>query len=533
LAGTILSTLYRLTGSYEAALVLADAFVPLVTSLCAYWLAASLLHTTSARLLLVVGLLFGQDLLSLGNLAVFSNPEISSSALRNLFGSYGATLVPSYETSYLSIFRTPEPQTSYAVFFIGLGLLIRILMDRTETSIGKLMAALCAANALLPFIYIPLSLPFLFLQAGVSVLLWIDDRRRTGVAVGVLTVIVAGAIVIAMQSRSEFVGTQVVVSRLPIITPSVLLGLIGILAWTIRFIRRPPPDALLWFCLVLFALPIVLCNQQILTNRMVTTTQWEWYTNYPLLALGAAILIKDCFSDFWREINAAPSLICWALVVCSLLVIAAAQGRAYRMWELLNLQSLAMTRALAEAGPRLPQHATLVLDVPSLAPLVAVRRNGDRNALLDYTNVLLDRITLLDTAEFKLSRHGEDLFEYWRRTGVTLDQARALLESEANNRNGFYLAFFFSVQDFRSPVTDNRGVKEKEIKQLIPEIIAHYAAYLTRSHTRFDNKDFVLITERPEQDIRKAIPRYRLTPLATGEAKGVVEGAYLQDKQPR
>ena len=343
LSGTILSTLHWLANSYGAVLILSDALLPVLTALCAYGLAASLLKTNSARILLMIGLVFGQDLLSLGNIAVFYPTGLSPEWLRGLFGAYGATLVPIYDTSSLVIFRTPEPQTSYAVFFVVLALLIRILQDQRDASTGKLMVALAIANAFLLIIYVPLSVPVLLVQAIVSGLLWANGRKRTGGAMAAMTALIATVMAIAMSSRSGFVGTLVIPSRLPIVTPSVILEITGMLAWVTFYIKRPSSDPMLLLSLFLMALPVALANQQILTNRMISATQWEWYANYPLLILGAANLMKCSLAT--RQLSAPHSrrsLVRWVFIVCSLIIVVMAQARSYYMWEPLNLQSLAI-----------------------------------------------------------------------------------------------------------------------------------------------------------------------------------------------
>jgi len=481
----------------------------------------------------VVGLLFGQDLLSLGNSAVFDGTGISIAWLRGLFGAAGPTLVPAIETSYLTIFRTPEPQTSYAVFFVVLALLIRILKDSGDVSAGKLLAALCVGNAFLFVTYVPPSYALLLLQFTVAALLLINGRIRTGGAMCAITLVLSALMAISLLSQSEFIGTLVVESRLPIITPSVVLGVAGIVTWMVLFIKRPSSDPLSWFSLALMALPVVLCNQQILTGKMISTRQWEFYTNYPALVLGVALLIKFHGSGL-ADLRTAPahSLTRWALLFCSVATLIVAQNRSYRMWEPPNLQSLAMARALAAADARLPEDATLVLDVPGLAPLLSVRRHGARNSLLDYTDVFLDRIPLLDTTDFKLTEHGKDLFVYWRLSGLSPDQARRLLENESSIRNGIYLAFLFSTSDFQSPDSDNRSVRDKEIEQLIPDIIALYSAYLEQPLTRSSNRAFVRLTERSARAIHQAIRGYQFIPLGFGEAGGVVEWAYSQDWNP-
>jgi hypothetical protein len=532
LAATLFMTLRTLTGGgYAPALVLADVLLPALAGVCAYWVAAAFLTSNSARLLLVIGLIFGQDLLSLGNGTLLGWAGISLGSYRSLFGDYGDLLVPPYETSYLGIFRTPEPQASYAVFFVVLGLLIRILNDRGGTAPRNLLLALGTADAVLVVSFIILSLPALFLQTFVAILLCLCNRRKSGMIVGALAIATIALMVIATWAQAGYIGDNFLLhSRFPVLTVSVVLGLIGIVIWMVVFIRRPY-DPLTWFSLALMAMPVALCNQQLLTGRMISVRDWEFYVNYPSLILGVALLVRYQWSSVgWasgRRVEGAR----WALVGLLIMIIIPAQKRFYGSFELLNLKSVALAQALADAAPRMPTNTTLILEEPVYAPLLAVRRGGERNSLLDLTDVFLEIIPRLDTADFRLTKHAAALFEYWRRNSIDVRRARALLEHEAEARTGLYLAFLFNWSDFWFPGTDSRNVKDAEIRDLIPRIIDLYANYLS-GPSESDNRPFVMLTHLSSRAVHKAKPGYRFELLGAGMAGGVVEWAYAQYSDP-
>ena len=128
-----LAALAFLSGrSWDLAMVLADAVFPTLSSLFAWLLAGRVTTAPISRLLLALGLLFGQELFSLGCSVVWDpDGRLSLAYLRGLAPPWGGLLVPDYATSYLSLFRTPEPQVSQSILFGALALLLGLALLRT------------------------------------------------------------------------------------------------------------------------------------------------------------------------------------------------------------------------------------------------------------------------------------------------------------------------------------------------------------------------------------------------------------------
>lgn len=99
-------------GGLNATLIAAGVLLPALAAAAAYCFASEIVTTLPTRALLAALLLFGQDLLSLKDSVVWTSPG-PARRFEALFGGLGSTLVPAYDTSYLGLFRIPEPQCAY------------------------------------------------------------------------------------------------------------------------------------------------------------------------------------------------------------------------------------------------------------------------------------------------------------------------------------------------------------------------------------------------------------------------------------
>lgn len=527
LSTTILKMLLWVSGgSYDLALVAADAFLPPLAFLSAYFLAAQMFRSASARALCALTIIFAPDLFSLGNAVTFTSSQLPIAALRLAFGPLGEQLVPPIETSYINLIRSFEPQVSYAVGFLFAGLLVRIVRQSERTVGGGLLLTLAAVQSLLLLSYSVVGYPLLILELYVAALLGIWRSRRAAAFLALLFIVSAAiAAVSAMQTLDG--GNAMFQSRLPTISVAVIGGLflcviVAWALWSVRFSNR-----LLWLALGLAGLPIAVMNQQILTGVMVSTKDWERYINHPTLVISASLflaayVVPRLDGRSRRRLHIAAPILCAAVIA----VVVDGSRRSYSMWASMNIESVAIARAVDQASATLPANTLLVLDNVSLAPLVATRRNGERNFLADYTNVFLDRIPSSSPENFKITRHGYALFEYWRLIDRTPEAVDELLRSEASMRGGFFSAFFFNVCEYWYPCTDSRDVKVETIAALIPVVVDAYRSYLTTGGSQFSGKHFVLVETAVDQ---KAHGHFSADPIARETVAGVAASVYLQN----
>jgi hypothetical protein len=98
------------------------------------------------------------------------------SDFRKLFGELGRSLVPDSTTSYLTILRTPEPQLSYAVVFVLLGLLLKIGRSEGVPTTASFVATACL-SLLLPVTYTYVAFPTLLVAVWIALVTLVYGRH--------------------------------------------------------------------------------------------------------------------------------------------------------------------------------------------------------------------------------------------------------------------------------------------------------------------------------------------------------------------
>jgi hypothetical protein len=471
-----LRVLHTLTGqSTDLTLILADLVFPACSAAAAYFLASHVVRSWPARSLLSLGLIFGPDFLTLANASIWSSGRLSLASFRRWFGLWGSTMVPYPDVSFLTIFRTPEPQVSYAVVFTLLALLVRMSRAEGPGPSRRLLVTAAGLTASLPFVYIVVSLPALAIGAWLAAVLWFTGSRRVS---GWLAAIVGGtALIFAVTFWMSRSRSGVFTSRWPIVTPAILVVLITVVPLTVLVARRYRGVRSAWLGLGFLVVPVVLGNQQLVTGIMVSARDWERNINYQFLLLGLVLSLHPIVAN--RDARATRALRSVAVLATLWIAfeVVRAQTVTYRLWLPQNLAGVAMKRAVAAAGSALPATTRLLLEPPQLAPQLRVR-TGDRFAcVLDFTGLFLRPVPPLDArGGIPASPYADDLFEHWWRTGTTPAEAESVLRAEASERSGYFLGFLFNVQDYWYPGTDNRKVRQTDILGTIPQIIARYRA---------------------------------------------------------
>jgi hypothetical protein len=348
-------------------------------------------------------------------------------------------------------------------------------------------------------------------------------RRRPALAVAA----------VALAATAIFVGSLVVVqpgqhlifaSRLPVVTPAVLAGVLGAAVFLATAFRCNADRPLAWLALGCLLMPAALSNQQLITGIMVSARDWERYANYPILIVGFALAIR--IADFaWLRRAAVSALPASALIAVVLVV---ANLRSYGYWYQHNLQSLALQGVLTAVDAS-GGDTRILLDEPGEVPLLAARLNGKGNFVLDYTPLFRRHVPdMPPAATLPDSPHVPALYEFWWRTGTAPDQAEATLRAEAAARSGYYLGFLFSFRDHWHPATDNRLVRQADIERLIPSVIDNYRTFLGQATSR-PAGGVIRLSLTPPDRLRSA-PELTDEPLGQWSVAGVTAYAYRQER---
>ncbi len=538
LSGFALSVVYAISSrSLDATLILSDFVFPFLATCAAYFAASQVLSSRVARVLVSLLLVFANDLFSLGNLAVWTSGRLNIFAFSQAVGVIGPNLVPPYETSFLAVFRTPEPQVSFTLMFLILGLLARFAGDISAAKRGAAIA-LIAAIALLPLGYTFITAPMAAIVAG-SMILFAVTGRKTGAAATAIGLAGATCVVLVAhhwqqsggQSTSSLATGLSYHSRAPVITPAVLwsLGLgLWLSHWLLRQQDRGPLAFLALGCLLL---PLLLSNQQIISGVMISARDWERNVSYPLLVFGAATMASLIVPSAQMKASRAAKIAWIGCAVC-ILVVVRAQSVAFRMWDPRNVESMAIVRALQAADPALVADSRLTFSDVGISQFIQVRMKDAVNVPLSFYKVAMNFIPNMapGATQAEPSPYENLVFEFWLRTGVSPEQAENMLRTEIGQRAGTFTNYLFSFRDAWYPASDNRAVRQAELERSVGPIIARYRDYLRPDNRRgFFDQPALLISAKAPAEL-PATPWIRNEYVGSGNARGVTAYLYRQSR---
>jgi hypothetical protein len=472
LSGVIVSAiLWFSQGSYNIALMVLDTLLPPLIFLAAYYAGAALFSKFSTRSFFALVLIFATDLFSLGSAASYPGPFPTLDQFKALVGD---AFVPPLETSYLGLYRSPEPQVSYVVGFLFIGLILRIVLRDAEKTTRREVVKLSIVQTSLMLCYALVSYPLVLVEGLAAIILLISGRRQDAIILGVLFF---GSTIAAFAFGRMTLGSSAMLlfsSRLPVVTVGVILAFALTIIFLCLLLRSGRADRWLMTGLAFSAMPLALTNQQLLTGLMVSAREWERYVDLPFVVVAAGILASN---GRWRVSWQIPAVALGTVVVAGFVL--ASSIRTYKLWLSDNLKSLAITRAVAAADKELADDTLLVFDEPVYAPFVEARLGRPLHALLNYTDVFKNPIP--STPDFSPTLLADALFEYWKQTAVTPAAAMEILQEEARQRGGFYSGFIFNVCEYWYPCTDGRAVKTRKIVAMLPSVVMSYTNFLAKS----------------------------------------------------
>jgi hypothetical protein len=535
LSGFALSVLYGTCfSSLDATLVASDFVFPFLATCAAYFAVSQIVAARSKRVLITLLLVFANDLFSLGSLAVWPNGRFNIFAFSQAVGRIAPNLVPPYETSFLAIFRTPEPQVSFTLMFLTLGLLARFMQDTDAVRRGASLL-LITSLSLLPLGYSFITAPLAAIAMGSIAVFALFRMKRSAIvtAVGLL-----GAVCVAFaarywlqsgQSTTSLLNGLVFHSRAPVVTPATLASLILGGGLSFRLFQQEHRRPLTFLALGCLLLPLLISNQQLVSGVMISARDWERNVSYPLLVFGAAAASSVIFpADMWRSRRSAA--VAWLLAAFCGAIIWRAQSLAYRMWEPRNVESVAIARALQATNPALLANSSLTFEDVGISQFIQVRMKGSVNVPLTFYKVAMHFIPNMapDATIANPSPYENLVFAYWLRTGVDPAQAEGLLRTEVSRRAGTFTNYFFSFRDGWYPASDNRAVRQTELERSVASIIARYRIYLSRENRRdvLDAPGLLISAKPPAELPINAWARNQI--VARGEADGVTTYVYRQ-----
>ena len=550
LSRAALVLLSKLSGSWNLALVLADAVFPAACAVVAWILVGHLTRKRLLRLSLALGLLFAQELFSLGCWTIWrtedvlgvttpDGPVYDLRVLREMGPRWLPWLWPDYASPFLSQFRTPEPQMSRIVLFAMLAaLIVACRAAPGERPLRTLLALGLPLNAGLAGTYLSQAAALVVFEGLLCLALLACRRTSLARIVGVLAAVGAASLLVGaltLWSDPNAIGLTFA-SRLPVLTPSVIGAALGLLLLA-TVLRRSRSRDLYPVAAACFGSVLVLTNQQLLTGRMVLVATWERYVDYPLVFLGAAIVVAWLLRDAQVGLPALYAVAGAALVLMSSVLLKAQDRLFQHEYLVANLESVAMRRAVEAVEARGMRGATWLLVDPAASLMLEARLERRIDHLLDITTQHerpVDPLEKRDGAWGLRSRYRREVFEYLARRPRTPAALARLLKQESEAGVGDILRFLFEFRDYWAPMTDGRGTRSADVRARIPEIRDAYARYLETGDPCWSRPVVVLTRQAAADRVSERWDETLLVEATVGRDRPIMNmHAYLQTLSAR
>ena len=512
-----------------------DLVFPVAVFWMAYLVSKHFATHMIARLVWAIAMVFSFELLSFSSQLLFTAPPMV--VLANAIGPnwlFAADSLP-----YFNLYRTPEPQVSWVVFFGYLYLLLRYC-DHPNSRIYQ---TLCCLNPLLCVVYSNIAIVLLLLFATVSLGFILYFRRP--IAVWFVASLGATALTfwfIFSTASSELRMAQTVfVTHLPMLRLSIVYSLLGLAILAMRIWRRhwvvTPRDLA---CGSLFFVPLITLNQQIVTGRAIFGQNWEHYVNYICIVAGAGLLMTSLLEkkpQGFSRLARAAAVVCW---LAFLVMIAWGHIENVRLFALANTASLAQARAygaaIARTGPidrvvtsHIFDNSLLLTRVPS-----SVRVLGSFNSLAwNGPPAMSDG----EPIAAHLARSSANMaigFEVLARRGTTSAALQTELNREISSGTCWpALVYFFAYLDCWRRLSNYRSTLTFNPDAFVEPIVAGYREYLSKIAATPPSEPTLVLASQPRgADIGFPFQQ-TLVSQATVDFAGRPASAYFYLQTPR
>ncbi|MBI2813937.1 MAG: hypothetical protein HYX71_06610 [Opitutae bacterium] len=524
LSDLVMHGLYLVSGANtQQAMILADFVLPLGATLAACYLVRPLFRSAAGMVAGALFVLISAECCALRSTSI-PYPGLHT-FLQERIAAAGENLAEivqlGNQTSTFWLFRTPEPQASWIIMFITLGLVLRILLaaQTRPPSWGWLAALGALAGASYLFCALTVSAVF-FLFAAFAMKPHPRFARNIG-AVGVACF--ATCIGLSLLAARQFAGGGLLFpSRLPVVMISTVLGLLAV-GWVLAR-KCGPLQPVHWFALALGLTPACLPNQHLVTGWMIHLANFE---NFGLAQIGAlALLTAICIrpASVAAPTGAGPRWLplVGAISTCLLLggILVRSQQASYANY----LAENRLGRSYELALKSLPVTAELIacddfFQTDTLAVRLGRRPNYVIARDMTFTRPI-DRLKDPQDVPGNSAAPRAALYHYLMLTGVSPEELSGRFAAITDPQNPNWQDRFmlggllYNQADFWAPITHNRNARLDWIASQREMIVADYRRFL-REGAQPQAVIFIMPADKPTPTFTKG-PSVRPLELPSG-----------------
>ena len=529
--------------------LLSDLIWPTLATLAAAYLASRIVRGWVLLVPLTLALVFASDIFAINSSVIYPATATISSHLHALPLDQRKLLSDPF-ASFLYVYRTPEPQLSLVFFFCYFAIIIRTL---GRTVLKKSDWILLGSAGLICTLIYPFFAAATLMLGGVAAASLMLTRRWAAGA-GCLGITTAAAMcfvfLMVLSHAGEAEATRFA-SRLPLLAPSILYGLVLLLLSTFVLRSKVLGDTWLCFALGCCLIPFVTLDQQVITGSMVQTLNWERYVNYVCVVVAASIVLgRVDWREFMPQRSRAALALCQRLnatrapiaglgVLLMLGVVLLSLYRFqlanYRQYAYYNLITTAYAKAIDGFYAENPDSSRRVaLEDPSYDAPVRVRLETEGIWFGAYADLVTSlksseqgRESPEAIADERSSLHRDWGFEHAARLGLSKDQLAARLNGEIDAGVCWpEMMFYFPLLECAPYVSDFRKFQPARLKGAVPAVSEAYQAYLATKQERrgeLGNALMLSVTPFPEREVsslwtQKLVGTTRMVTRADGFA---------------
>jgi hypothetical protein len=509
----VMHGLYFVSGSNaQLAMILADFLLPLGVTLASCYLVRPLFASAGGMAAGALFVMVSAECLALRSTSIphSSLHRFLQEKILSMGGGSEGIMQLGNQTSTFWLFRTPEPQVSWIIMFIVLGLALRLAMATPEQLPRWVWFAACLLVGT-GYLFCALSVScvlFLFSAAAVK-----SHLRHSFVAgaggLVCFAVCIGLSVYVAGQSGGE---SLVFRSHRPVVMISVILGLLAVGCTLVRGHFRGQFGPVHLFSIALGLTPLFIANQQVVTGHMIYLLNFENFglAQVSALALLAAIFSRQVFPLRSGETKPITLRTEWLVAAGPLLACLLMGGIILRSQILSYANYLPenrLGRSYELAMEALPITGELIAcDDFFQTDTLAIRLGHRPEYLIARDMTFTKPIARLKNPQDIPRQSGEArqaLYRYLALTGVSPDELSKRFGAITDPDNPswqdrFMLGgFLYNYADFWAPLTHGRDARLAWIEAQKTMIVENYAQFLLKGNTATGPVIFLMRQDKP------------------------------------